>query len=197
MSNSDVKGEGLPMTQQTTSVSTPAVIAEHRTWFTILGILLILLGLVAIAFPFLTTIATKILLGWLFLIGGIVQIVHAFSTQSWSEFFLDLLIGVVYVLAGAWLAFFPLTGILTLTILLAVMFIIQGVLELGMAFRMRPRQGWGWMLFAGIVAILAGLLILMELPSSAAWAIGLLVGINMIATGVAYLLLPMAARATS
>jgi uncharacterized membrane protein HdeD (DUF308 family) len=197
MSDSDVKGEGLPMTQQTTSVSTPAVIAEHRTWFTILGILLILLGLVAIAFPFLTTIATKILLGWLFLIGGIVQIVHAFSTQSWSEFFLDLLIGVLYVLAGAWLAFFPLTGILTLTILLAVMFIIQGALELGMAFRLRPRQGWGWMLFAGIVAILAGLLILMQLPSSAAWAIGLLVGINMIVTGVAYLLLPMAARATS
>jgi uncharacterized membrane protein HdeD (DUF308 family) len=185
------------MTQQPTSASMPAVVAEHRTWFTILGILLIILGLVAIAFPFLTTIATKILLGWLFLIGGIVQIVHAFSTQRWSEFFLDLLIGVLYVLAGAWLAFFPLTGILTLTILLAVMFIVQGALELGMAFRMRPRQGWGWMLFAGIVAILAGLLILMELPSSAAWAIGLLVGINMIATGFAYLLLPMAARATS
>jgi uncharacterized membrane protein HdeD (DUF308 family) len=185
------------MTQQTTSVSMPAVIAEHRTWFTILGVLLIILGLVAVAFPFLTTIAAKIFLGWLFLIGGIVQIVHAFSTQRWSEFFLDLLIGVLYVVVGAWLAFFPLTGILTLTIVLALMFIIQGALELGMAFRMRPGQGWGWMLFAGIVAILVGLLILAELPSSAVWAIGLLVGINMIVSGFAYLLLPMAARSTT
>jgi uncharacterized membrane protein HdeD (DUF308 family) len=185
------------MTQQTTPVSAPAVVAEHRTWFTILGIILIVLGLIAIAFPFLTTIAAKIFLGWLFLIGGIVQIIHAFSTQRWSEFFLDLLIGVLYVLAGAWLAFFPLTGILTLTILLAVMFIIQGVLQLGMAFRMRPKQGWGWMLFAGVVAILAGLLIFAELPSSVAWAIGLLVGVNLIVTGFAYLLLPMAARNTT
>lgn len=189
------------MTQQPTSdirsVSVPAGVAEHRTWFTILGILLIILGIAAIAFPLVTTIAAKIFLGWLFLIGGIVQIVHAFSTQKWSEFFLDLLIGVLYVFVGAWLAFFPLTGILTLTIVLAVMFIIQGALELGMAFRMRPQQGWGWMLFAGIIAILAGLLIIAELPSSATWAIGLLVGINLIVSGFAYLLLPMAAGKTT
>ena len=179
------------MTQQSTSV--PAAVAEHRTWFMILGILLIVLGAVAIAFPLVTTITAKIFLGWLFLIGGIVQIIHAFSTQRWSEFFLNVLIGALYVLAGAWLAFFPLTGILTLTVLLAVMFIVQGALELGMAFRMRPQQGWVWMLVAGIIAILAGLLIIAELPSSAVWAIGLLVGINMIITGFAYLLLPLAA----
>jgi uncharacterized membrane protein HdeD (DUF308 family) len=186
------------MTQQPTShplqpVSAQAAVAEHRAWFMILGILLIVLGVVAIAFPFLTTIAAKVFLGWLFLIGGIVQIVHAFSTQKWSEFFLDLLIGALYVLVGGWLAFFPLTGILTLTIVLAVTFIVQGVLEFGMAFRMRPQQGWVWMLIAGIIAILVGLLIIAELPSSAVWAIGLLVGINMIASGCAYLLLPLAA----
>jgi uncharacterized membrane protein HdeD (DUF308 family) len=185
-----------PASGPSRSVSAPAVVAEHRTWFTILGILLIVLGVIAIAFPFVTTIAAKIFLGWLFLIGGVFQIIHAFSTQRWSEFFFNLLIGVLYVLAGGWLAFFPLTGILTLTILLAVMFIIQGVLELGIAFRMRPQQGWVWMLVAGIIAILAGLLIIAELPSSAVWAIGLLVGVNMIVTGVAYLLLPVAADRT-
>jgi uncharacterized membrane protein HdeD (DUF308 family) len=186
------------MTQHSTSHAYPSgpaqtAITENRVWFTILGILLIVLGAIAIAFPFVTTIAAKIFLGWLFLIGGIVQIIHAFSTQRWSEFLLNLLIGVLYVLAGAWLAFFPLTGILTLTVVLAVMLIVQGVLELGMAFRMRPQQGWVWMLVAGIVAVLAGLLILAELPSSAVWAIGLLVGINMIVAGFAYLFLPMAA----
>lgn len=170
-----------------------AAIAENRTRFMILGILLIILGVVAIAFPFLTTIAAKTILGWLFLIGGIVQIGHAFSTQQWNQFFLNLLIGALYVIAGGWLAFFPLAGILTLTVLLAVMFIVQGALESGIGFRMRPQEGWGWMLISGIIAIVVGLLIVAELPSSAVWAIGLLVGINMISSGCAYLLLALAA----
>ena len=170
-----------------------AVVSRHRTWFIVLGIVLVLLGAGAIVFPFITTIAAKIFLGWLFLIGGIVQVVHAFSTKAWSEFLLNLLIGLLYLVAGGWLAFFPLTGILTLTILLAFMFIFEGGMEAGMAFRMRPHEGWGWMLFAGIVAVLVGVLILAQLPSSATWAIGLLVGINMISTGWAYLFLAMAA----
>jgi uncharacterized membrane protein HdeD (DUF308 family) len=103
--------------------SIQAAISENRTWFIILGVLLIVLGVAAIAFPLLTTIAAKIFLGWLFLIGGVVQIIHAFSTRQWSEFFLDLLIGVLYLIAGSWLAFFPLAGILTLTVLLAALFI--------------------------------------------------------------------------
>ncbi|XSG82868.1 MAG: HdeD family acid-resistance protein [Methyloligella sp. ZOD6] len=172
---------------------TSATISENRTWFFILGILLIVLGVVAIAFPFLTTIATKIFIGWLFLIGGVVQIIHAFSTKGWSEFFLNLLMGVLFLVAGAWLAFFPLTGIVTLTIFLAAMFAAQGVIEIVMAFRMRPHDGWGWMLFAGIVALAVGLMIMLNLPSSAAWAIGLLVGINLLMTGWAYVLLPMMA----
>ncbi|MFD0987696.1 HdeD family acid-resistance protein [Methyloligella solikamskensis] len=172
---------------------TSATISENRTWFFILGIILIVLGGVAIAFPFLTTIATKIFLGWLFLIGGIVQIIHAFSTKGWSEFFLNLLMGVLFLIAGAWLAFFPLTGIVTLTIFLAAMFAAQGVIEIVMAVRMRPHDGWGWMLFAGIVALAVGLMIMLNLPTSAAWAIGLLVGINLLMTGWAYVLLPMMA----
>ena len=120
----------------------------------------------AITFPLLTTIAAKIFLGWLFLICGIVQIVHAFSTRQWSEFFLDLLIGVLYLIAGGWLAFFPLTGIVTLTVLLAAMFIAQGVLEAVMAFRMRPHAGWVWMLVAGIAAFAVGVLIIALLPAN-------------------------------
>jgi len=69
-----------------------AAITENKTWFYILGVLLILLGIAAVAFPLVTTIAAKIFLGWLFLIGGVIQIVHAFSTRAWSEFFLDLLV---------------------------------------------------------------------------------------------------------
>lgn len=170
-----------------------AAISEHRNWFMILGGLLVILGIVAILFPFATTIAAKIVLGWLFLIGGVGQVWHAFSTQKWSEFALNLLVGVLYLAAGAWLAFLPLTGILTLTILLSILFIFEGALECMMAFRMRPREGWGWMLFAGLCALAAGILIFAKLPSSAVWAIGLLVGINLISTGWAYLFLALGA----
>jgi uncharacterized membrane protein HdeD (DUF308 family) len=172
-------------------------ITENKGWFYFLGILFIVLGVAAVAFPFITTIAAKIVLGWLFLIGGILQIVHAFSTRAWSEFFLDLLIGVLYVIAGGWLAFFPLTGIITLTLFLAFMFMLEGFLEVGIAFRIRPHAGWGWMLLSGIVAIAVGILLIANLPSSATWAIGLLVGINLIMSGFAYLLLPVAAGSTT
>lgn len=173
----------------------PAVIAEHRGWFVFLGIALIVIGAVAITFPLMTTIAAKIFVGWLFLVGGILQVVHAFSTQKWSEFLLSLLIGALYVIAGAWLAFLPFTGIITLTIFLAATFLLEGVLEIGMAMRIRPKGGWVWMLVSGIIAIGAGVLIVAGLPSTAAWAIGLLVGINLIFSGAGYLFLASAAKA--
>lgn len=184
------------MTQQAT-YSGPgrveATVADNRTWFMILGILLIVLGVVAIAFPFVTTIAAKTFLGWLFLIGGIFEIIHAFSTPRWSQFFLNLLLGAIYVIVGCWLAFLPLAGIIALTALLAALFVVQGILEACMAFRMRPHAGWVWMLFSGLIAIAAGVLIFDNLPSAAVWAIGLLVGINLLSSGFAYFILAMAA----
>jgi uncharacterized membrane protein HdeD (DUF308 family) len=177
----------------TSSMSLPAAVTENRGWFMALGIILILIGIAAVAFPLFTTIAAKTFLGWLFIIGGIAQIVHAFYTQKWSEFFLDLLIGALYVVAGGWLAFIPFAGIITLTLLLAAMFVVEGVLEIGMAVRVRPQEGWVWLIVAGVIAILAGVLIIAHLPSSADWAIGLLVGINIISTGWAYVFLAMAA----
>ena len=185
------------MTNQSSSspTSMAEVAAEHRGWFMFLGIALIVIGVVAILFPLASTIAAKLVIGWLFLIGGVIQVVHAFSTQRWGAFFLDLIIGILYVIVGGWLAFFPFTGIITLTILLAVLFIVEGVIEIGMGFRVRPAGGWVWLLISGIVAIVVGFLILAGLPSTATWAIGLLVGINLIFSGVSYLFLASSARA--
>jgi uncharacterized membrane protein HdeD (DUF308 family) len=177
------------------SASMPAIVAEHRGWFTFLGIVLIVAGALAIGFPLITTIAAKIFLGWLFLIGGVVQVVQAFYTQKWSEFLLNIIIGILYVVVGAWLAFFPFTGIITLTILLAALFVVEGVLEIGMGFRIRPRDGWIWLIISGIIAIAAGVLIFLGLPATAEWAIGLLVGINMIFSGFSYVFLASAAKA--
>jgi uncharacterized membrane protein HdeD (DUF308 family) len=166
-------------------------IARNWGWFLLLGIALILAGLAAIAFPLLSTIAAKIALGWIFLVGGAVLVLHAFSARQWRGFLLGLLIGLLYLVAGGYLAFFPLTGIVTLTILLAALFLAEGVLEVIMAVRVRPHEGWGWLLLSGLVAIAVGALIAFELPSSATWAIGLLAGINLISTGSGFVLLAL------
>lgn len=151
-------------------------------------------GGVAIIFPLLTTLATKIFIGWLFLIGGVTHLIHAFSTRTWGGFVLDLLEGALYLIAGVWLAFFPLAGVLTLTVFVASLFIFQGAVEGVIAFRLRPTKGWGGMLFAGAIAILLGVMIIGGLPGTAAWALGFLVGVKLMSSGWAYLLLALNAR---
>lgn len=189
------------MTEQTSQSDIDAAVAAARKaiadswgWFLALGIVLLLAGAAAIAFPLLSTIAAKIGLGWIFLVGGAVLVIHAFSIKQWSGFLWSVLIGVLYLVAGGWLAFFPFTGIVTLTILLAALFLAEGVLEAIMAVRVRPHEGWGWLLLSGLVAIAVGVLIAYELPSSAAWAIGLLAGINLLSTGVSFVVLALAGR---
>jgi len=192
------------MTQQfTPSLSEPTFeetrreIARHWGWFLALGILLVILGMAAIAFPFLSTIAAKIAIGWIFLVTGVVEIIHAFYVKRWSGFFWNLLIGLLYLVVGAWLAFFPLTGILTLTIVIAALFIAEGVMEFIMGFRVRPHEGWGWLVFSGLVAIAAGLLIALNLPSSAVWALGLLAGINLVFSGWSFIFLALSGKRAS
>jgi uncharacterized membrane protein HdeD (DUF308 family) len=169
-------------------------IANNWRWFLVLGIVFVLAGIVAIAFPLLSTIAAKIALGWIFMVSGVVMIIHSFSSAKWGGFLLELLIGALYVVAGGWLAFFPFTGIITLTILLAALFVAEGVLEVIMGVRVRPHEGWGWLVASGVVAIAAGVLIAMNLPSSATWAIGLLVGINLLSTGASFIVLALAGK---
>lgn len=189
------------MTQQLSETDIESAIEAARVqirrnwgWFLALGIVLAAAGLAAIAFPLLSTIATKVFLGWIFLAGGALMIAHAFSAPGWRGFLLGLLIGILYVVAGGWLAFFPFTGIITLTILLAALFLAEGVLEAVMAFRVRPHEGWAWLLLSGLVAIAVGVMIAMGLPSSATWAIGLLTGINLLMTGASFIALALAGR---
>jgi len=189
------------MTQQLSQTDIESAIEAARAqiqknwgWFLALGIVFVLAGVAAIAFPLLSTIATKIFLGWIFLAGGVLMILHAFSASGWRGFLLGLLIGILYVVAGGWLAFFPFTGIITLTILLAALFLAEGVLEVIMAFRVRPHEGWFWLLLSGLVAAAVGVMIAMGLPSSATWAIGLLTGINLLMTGASFIALALAGR---
>ena len=89
------------------------------------------------------------------------------------------------------------TGLLTLTILLAALFFAEGIMEILMAFRVRPHDGWGFLLLSGIAALAVGVLIAIDLPGSAAWALGLLFGINLLFTGSSYVALALAGRKAS
>lgn len=165
--------------------------AKSLSW---LGIALIVFGLLAIIFPLATTIAAKVFIGWLFIIAGGFQMWQSFSIRAWGGFLLNLLIGLMYLVVGCWLAFDPFSGIIGLTVLLAMTFIVQGVMEAAMANNLRPDDGWGWMMFSGLIGILAGILIISGLPSTAVWAVGLMVGINMISSGFAFFTLGSAAK---
>lgn len=169
-------------------------VADHWGWFLGLGILLALAGAAAIAFPFFSTLAAKFALGWVLLFTGAVNVVHAFGTWGWRAFALNLLVGVLFLAAGAYLAFFPLTGIVTITILLAALFIAEGYLELMMALRLQPDAGWLWVLLSGLLAIGAGVMIGLGLPDSSTWVLGLLTGINLLASGLSFIFLAVSGR---
>lgn len=175
-------------------MQTRQLIAEKWGLFLALGIALIVVGFAAIVFPFLSTLLFKVFLGWLFMIGGMFMIIHAFSAQGWQGFLWSLLIGILYLLAGGYLAFFLFTGLIALAILLAILFLAEGVFEVIMAFRVRPHEGWGFLLLSGIAALAVGVIIALGLPGSAEWALGLLVGINLLFTGWSYVFLALAGR---
>lgn len=173
---------------------TRQLVADKWGWFLALGIVLVIAGLAAIVFPLFAGAFSAIFVGWLFLIGGVVTIVHAFSAQKWSGFLWSLLVGVLYLIAGGYMIMFPLTGLITLTLLLIFLFALEGVFEVIMAFRMRPHEGWGYVLVSGIAALAVSLLIGLGLPGSVSWALGLLVGINLLFSGWSYIFLAMSGR---
>jgi uncharacterized membrane protein HdeD (DUF308 family) len=183
-----------PADLEASLIASRRLIAEKWGWFLALGIALIIVGFAAIVFPLLSTIAAKIMLGWLFLIGGVLLIIHAFSAQGWRGFLWSLLIGILYLVAGGYLAFFPLTGLLTLALLLVILFAAEGIFEIIMAFRVRPHEGWGFLLLSGIAALAVAVLIALDLPGSATWALGLLVGINLLFSGWSYVFLALAGK---
>ena len=170
------------------------VLRARWRWFLALGILMIILGILAIGLPGVAALAVDIFLGWLLVVGGIAQGIHAFSARQWQGFIVQLLSAVLYLVAGVLLLAFPLQGVLTLTLVLALLFVMEGLCRALFAVRVRPTSGWGWMLFSGIVAVILGVLIWMQWPSAAAWAIGLLAGMNFLFSGLMMVMLGLAAR---
>jgi uncharacterized membrane protein HdeD (DUF308 family) len=155
-----------------------------RTWLQIAGILALISGVVAVAVPVVASVTMAIFVGWTLVFAGIVMASHAFASGAPLRVTLRLLEALLTLLVGIYVVVSPLTGTVTLTFMLAVWFFGTGLLTLLAASRLRGAPGAGVTAFSGTVSIVLGLLIALDLPSSAAWAIGLLVGINLIFLGV-------------
>jgi uncharacterized membrane protein HdeD (DUF308 family) len=171
-------------------------IHEHWGLFLTEGIILVILGLIAIVLPPLATITFTIIIGWLFLISGIVGLATTFMMRNAPGFWWSLLSGILGVAAGIVLLIWPISGALSLTLLLSAFFIVEGVASIMYAIDHRNQLTgrWGWMLLSGVVDLILAGIIIAGLPGTAAWALGLLVGINMLFGGTAMIGMALAAR---
>jgi uncharacterized membrane protein HdeD (DUF308 family) len=168
---------------------------KHWALFLIEGILLMILGLAAVIIPPLATLAAELLFGWLFLVSGVAGLI----TTLWMRpagLWWSLLSAIIGIAAGVVLLLWPLSGILSLTFVLIAFFVVEGVASIMFALEhKRELSGrWGWMLASGIVDLCLAAIIFSGLPGSAAWALGLLIGINMIFGGSALVAMALHAR---
>ncbi|MFZ2447269.1 MAG: HdeD family acid-resistance protein [Syntrophobacteraceae bacterium] len=165
-------------------------------WFIGMGIGLMVLGLFAVALPLVATFAVEVVVGILFIIGGIMLISHAFRWRGANRFATELLIGLLYAAFGLLLLAYPLRGAITLTLVLTVFFLTGGMFKIIQAFRIRPAARWGWTLCSGILSLILGVLLGAGLPGTAFWAVGLMVGIDLLFTGWSMLMISWAIRSS-
>jgi len=158
---------------------------------------MIVAGILAIIVPPIAGIAVTIFVGWLLIFSGVAHLVFGWHTRSTGGLLLEVLlgiVGIVYIVVGVYLLLNPVAGLVSLTLGLAIYLFAKGILEFILALRLRPLPGSGWLFIDGIITIILGVMIWKAWPSSTAWAVGILVGVSMLFSGVARLMISLAAR---
>jgi uncharacterized membrane protein HdeD (DUF308 family) len=157
----------------------------NARWLIVLAVLTIVLGLVTIAYPLFATVASTLAVGWIFIIAGITQIVYAFQSKGAGQIVWKLILGILYLLAGIFVLVNPIEGALSLTVVIGATIFVQGIIQTSMAFQLRRiSPNWGGMLASGITGIILGISIGSNIPATAPWLLGTLVGINLLFDGV-------------
>ncbi len=188
----------MAMERQTESIGRAfaSAIQEHWGLFLAEGIILVILGLAAIAVPLIATLAFTIIIGWIFLVAGVVGLITTFWARGAPGFWWSLISAIIAIAAGVVLLLWPISGSISLTLVLIAFFIIEGIASIMYALEHRKQLSgrWGWMLTSGIIDLILAAMIFSGLPGTAAWALGLLVGINMIFGGSALVAMALHAR---
>ena len=171
----------------------------HWKFFLIEGIVLLILGAIAVVVPPVATVAVELFIGWLILLSGVLGLVMTFQTRGSPGFGWSLLSGLLGIVVGIVLLMWPLSGVLSLTVMLTVFLTLEGVASImyALAHRRESSSRWELMLVSGIVDLILAGLILAGLPGTAAWAIGLIVGINLLFGGVALVAMALQARGSA
>ncbi len=170
------------------------VVRQASTLSILWGVLLIICGMLAIGSPFVAAVAVNVVIAWLIVLAGVLHLIVAFHAHSAGSVIWKLLVGLAYVFFGVYLIMHPAIGVASLTLVLASLFLIEGVLDVVLFFQMRSVGGSGWMLVDGIITLVLGLMIYMQWPASSAWAIGTLVGVSMIISGVSRVMISLTVR---
>lgn len=171
-----------------------AAASKAINWSIALSILLILAGFFAILIPSVSGIAITLFIGWTIIISGITHFIMAFKTHTKGGLLWELLFGALYLFAGGYLIFHPLSGLLSLTLLLAAYLFISGIIEIIHAVQVRPRHGTAWLWINAAITLILAVMIWKTWPVSSTWAIGTLVGLAMIFSGISRLMLSLAAK---
>jgi len=156
------------------------------------GVLLIVLGMLAVGSPALAAVAVNALIAWLIVLAGVVHLFLAFHAHRAGSLLWKLLVGIAYVFFGVYLIAHPALGVASLTLVLASLFLVEGIFDIVQFFQMRAVAGSGWIVADGMVTLLLGLMIYLQWPSSSGWAIGTLVGVSLIISGITRLMLSLA-----
>ncbi|HYC46544.1 MAG TPA: DUF308 domain-containing protein [Burkholderiales bacterium] len=171
-----------------------AALQDQWAWLLAIGVAFLLLGTIGILSAVLFTIASVVLFGALLLAGAALQFVETYRAGRWRGRWPHLLVALVYGVAGAIMLLDPVDASVGLTLVLAILLLVVGVMRIVLSLQIRPTYGWGWMLAAGIVMALLGTLVLAAWPEAALWVIGLFVAIELVVNGWLLVLLGLAAR---
>ncbi|HZW96496.1 MAG TPA: DUF308 domain-containing protein [Candidatus Eremiobacteraceae bacterium] len=173
----------------------PIAVGRSASTVSILwGVLLVILGIMAIGAPFLAAVAVNAVIAWLIIVAGIVHLVLAFHAHGAGSAIWRVLVGLAYLAFGGYMIVHPVLGVASLTLVLAALFVIEGVLNLMLYAKMRRLHGSSWALIDGIITLLVGVMIYMQWPSSSVWAIGILVGVSLMISGATRIGMTLALR---
>ncbi|MEW6254435.1 MAG: HdeD family acid-resistance protein [Pseudomonadota bacterium] len=163
-------------------------------WFVALGVAFVILGCIALAHLAISTVATALYVGALVLVGGVVQVLHAFRVQGWGRFFFWLLSGLLYVVAGGLIVYEPLFAAGIITLMIGISLVVGGLFRIWAGIGARPQTGWGYIVAAGAITFILGLEIIAGWPVNSPIILGLFLGIDLIVNGVMTAMFGLALR---
>ena len=177
-----------------TSMGLPGLVKKSIVWSITLSVLMILAGVLAIVVPPVAGIAVTIFVGWLLVLSGLMHFVYAWHTRGTGAIIWEILVGIAYAFVGGYVLTHPLLGMESLTLALAIYLFAEAVLEFVLGFQLRPRPGSGWLFVDGVITLILAVMIWRDWPFSTVWALGILVGVSMLFSGIGRLMFSLTVR---